>query len=569
MNKQHGENMENNMNNFADLYKKFTQDTRVKSGSIINATVIFIDNNNKYVVVDIYSKSECKVSFKEFDKIPEIGESIALYVVNVDDKGETILSHKRAKKEMRKQQLEEAKKNKTIIEGSIIGKNYSTPGAGSFNGYKVNLGDIVGLLPKSQIHGFDRIKDKENFNNEKYEFMVTNIDEIRDTINLVMLDEEMKKYNFKDPATSKIKEKDNIDGKVIAIEDYGVYLLINDEYLGFVKINDLSANKRIEHPSEILSLGEVIKTKIVKAEANRFKCSLALLDTNNLEDIKLRFKVGNIYKAKITSIINHGCYVFLDDGLPLEAGKKKKRIDGFIEASEMAWNESEFYKNKFKIGDTINVKILSADDIIVSASCKQCNTTPFEKFCQQFQENSTVSVTINNTFRSKAIGEIVLDDNSIISGLMDKREFDWDFNAASSEFNKIKNGTNHQFNTKIIRINKENYQIDLSIRKLFKDPIDEFMEKYSPSSAAVEAEINYVGDNHYLLSVDKWRNILILYKSNDMNFKLKSKVKVNIGKLDKKSKYDRHIMAFLADKNKKGKESFNNSLSDNITIEYN
>lgn len=564
-------------NNFADLYKKFTQDTRIKPGSIINATVIFVDENNKYVVVDIYSKSECRVSFKEFDQIPQVGDTIPLYILTVDEKGETLLSHKRAKKEIRKKELEEAKKNKKIITGYIIGKNYGTSGASSFNGYKVNLGDIIGLLPKSQIHGFNRIKDKDDFSNEKFEFMVTSIDELRDTINLVMLDDEIKKYNFKDPSFSKLKEKDNVDGKVIGIEDYGVYLLINDEYLGFVKINDLSANKRIDHPSDVVNMGEIIKTKIIKLESNRIKCSLSALDSSNLEDIKNRFKIGQIYKAKITSILNHGCYVFLDDGLPMEPNKKKKRIDGFIESSEMSWNKSDFYNNKFKVGDTINVKILTVDAIVVNASCKQCDLIPFENFCNQFQVNSTVTFNVNHTYGNKAIGEIVLDDNTVISGLIDKKEFDWDYGTAEVEFKKIKNGLNHQFNGKIININKENFHIDLSIRQLMMDPVEEFKKKYIPGSAPVEAEITDIKDNYYLLSVEKWKNILILYKSNDMNFKLNTKVKVNLGKHDRKdqkvtsfnsNKNDRRIICFLTDRNKKPRENFNNSVSDNITFNY-
>ena len=556
----------NNSFNFGDMLKNFEKQTAIKPNSIINAMVLCLDSSNQFVIFDIYSKQEAKVSVKEFETIPQAGEVIPLYVVAVNDKGEAILSRRRANKEVRKKQLIEAMNAKTVLQGSIIGKNYSI-GSSSFNGYKVDLGDITALLPKSQIHGFERIKDKENFDGEKFDFLVTNIDDSRDTINVVMLDENIKKYTLKDISQSKIKERDVVEGNVIAIEDYGVFFLIDNQYLGFIKINDLSANKRIEHPSEILSLGETVKAKVIKVEANRVKCSLALLDTSNLEEIASRFKIGSIYKAKITSIINHGCYVFLDDGLPLEAGKKKKRMDGFIDAYEMSWNESDFYSGKFKIGDQIDFKVLSID-VIITGSCKQCDMTPFEKFCQQFKENAVINVTINNCHKNKAIAEIVLEDKTIISGLVDKREFHWDYNTAVSEFNKIRTGGNYQVNTKIVKINKDNCHIDLSMKKIDKDPIEEFMDKYSPSSNSVEAEVTYVADNYVLLSVDKWKNILILYKSNDSNLKLKSKVKVNIGKLDKKSKHDRHIMAFLADRNRKGKDHFNNSLADNISFDY-
>jgi small subunit ribosomal protein S1 len=557
----------NNSFSFGDMLKNFEKQTSIKPNTIINAMVLCLDSSSQYVIFDIYSKQEAKVSVKEFETVPQAGEVVALYVVAVNDKGEAILSRRRANKELRKKDLVEAMAKKTILPGSIVGKNYSVGGASSFNGYRVDLGDITALLPKSQIHGFDRIKDKDSFDNEKFEFLVTNIDDSRDTINVVMLDDNIKKYDFKDIAQSKIKERDVVEGVVIAIEDYGIFFVIDNQYLGFIKINDLSANKRIEHPSEIVTLGETIKAKVIKVESNRVKGSLALLDTGNLEEIASRFKIGSIYNAKITSIINHGCYVFLDDGLPVEAGKKKKRIDGFLDASEMSWNESEFYNNKFKIGDQINFKVLSID-VIITGSCKQCDMTPFDKFCQQFKENAVINVTINNCHKNKAIGEIALEDKTIISGLIDKREFHWDYNTAVSEFNKIRTGSNYQINTKIVKINKDNCHIDLSVKKIDKDPIEEFMDKYSPSSNSVEAEVTYVTDNYVLLSVDKWKNILILYKGNDSNLKLKSKVKVNIGKLDKKSKHDRHIMAFLADRNRKTKDHFNNSVADNISFDY-
>ena len=410
----------NNSFNFGDMLKNFEKQTAIKPNSIINAMVLCLDSSNQFVIFDIYSKQEAKVSVKEFETIPQAGEVIPLYVVAVNDKGEAILSRRRANKEVRKKQLIEAMNAKTVLQGSIIGKNYSI-GSSSFNGYKVDLGDITALLPKSQIHGFERIKDKENFDGEKFDFLVTNIDDSRDTINVVMLDENIKKYTLKDISQSKIKERDVVEGNVIAIEDYGVFFLIDNQYLGFIKINDLSANKRIEHPSEILSLGETVKAKVIKVEANRVKCSLALLDTSNLEEIASRFKIGSIYKAKITSIINHGCYVFLDDGLPLEAGKKKKRMDGFIDAYEMSWNESDFYSGKFKIGDQIDFKVLSID-VIITGSCKQCDMTPFEKFCQQFKENAVINVTINNCHKNKAIAEIVLEDKTIIKKVTESLE---------------------------------------------------------------------------------------------------------------------------------------------------
>jgi small subunit ribosomal protein S1 len=479
-----------------------------------------------------------------------------------------VLSYRRARKEKRWQELEKIMNNKDIITGTIIGKNTNSYSGNSYNGYKVNLKDVMGFLPKSQIHGFERIKDKETFGQDTYEFLITQMDKTRDTINVVMLDENIKKHNFQDITNCRIKERDVVEGEVIAIEDYGCFIKINNNYLGFIKINDICSNRRIEHPSEAVTLGEKIKAKVMRVENNRFRCSISLLESYNIEDVKARFKVGEIYQGKISSIVNNGCFVLLDDGIT--GNTKKKKVDGFVDSSEISWNEADFYRGSYKSGDIIQVKVLQIDDII-ALSAKQCDMTPFENFCEQYKDNDMVEVTINYCNRNRAVAEISQNLNATISGFIDKKEFDWDYYSAISAFNKIRHGESYKTMVKIIKLSKDGGRIELSIRRTGQDPVEEFLQKY-PMGTIVSAEISHINEKEgsILLSVDKWKNVMVMYKAMFLSPKEKGIIKVKVAKFDRKNRY---VICYLAgDRNKPSgnnnnhKESVTSSLGDSFSI---
>ena len=555
-------NEEKNMSldKFGQLFEKHKKATGIKEDTLVNAHVLFVDHASKQVVFDTYSKSETKIPIKEFDVVPNVGDEIVLYVSSVDNCGNVILSYRRARKEKRWQELEKVMENKEIIPGTIIGKNINSYSGNSYNGYKINLREIMGFLPKSQIHGFERLKDKESFGNERYEFLITQMDKTRDTINLVMLDENIRSHNFQDISTAKIKERDVVEGEIISIEDYGCFIKINDAYLGFIKINDICSNRRIEHPSEAVSLGEKIKAKVMRVEPNRFRCSISLLESYNIEDVRARFKIGEQYNGKITFIVNNGCFVLLDDGIATNS--KKKKVDGFVDSSEISWNEADFYRGVYKIGDTIQVKILQIDDII-TLSAKQCNMDPFEDFCTKYNENDVVEVTINYCNRNRAVAEISQNMAHTISGFIDKKEFDWDYYSALSAFNKIRHGESYKSMAKIIKISKDGGRIELSIRRTGQDPVEEFLQKY-PMGAIISAEISHINEKEgsILLSVDKWKNVMVMYKAMFISPKEKSIIKVKVAKFDRKNRY---VICYLAGDRSKQPGNNNNNRKEAVT----
>lgn len=517
-----------------------------KKNTTVKAFVLFVDSD--FVTVDAGLKSEARIPTKDFDgNIPQVNDVINLYVVSIDSNGEAVFSVQMAKFIAKMDVLKEKMEQKLCVSGFLTGKNSK--------GYTVNINGLNAFLPRTQVRGQSRINN-EKLGDKPFDFYILELDEKSNDIIVSMLGEgEVAPY--KSPLESNIKEKDVVTGKVIEIEDFGAYLDI-DGYLGFIRLYDFFWS-RINHPQDVVSLGQEIKVKILKVEKNRFKCGVKQLDTEAIQYLEEKYKIGSVFKGKVVSIVNNGLFVMLDG------------IDGFVDNSEVSWNELEDMNQKYKINDEVEVKVLSVSANKISLSIKQCKENLFTSFTEGLSNNQILKVEARKINKHKIIVKI----NNDLSGFIEVMDLAWNYNDSISILNEIKNGIKNEnyvsLEAKIVEVDNALEKIRLSVKHIKNDPVEEFLSTNNIGSKLSAVVSQIVDTNSSLLknsddsegiyvTINEFENIVFV-PINDFSknkeeckitrFKIGEEVNVKIYKVDRKSrKIFGSIRSYLQETNK-------------------
>ncbi len=434
---------------FKLLEESFKKSSKLE-GFVKKGKVVAVENDS--IIVDVGLKSEGIVPLRELDptKSKEIkaGDNIEVFVERFEGRsGNAILSYEKAQREDAWEILSKSFENKEVVTGIIKGKIRG--------GFSVELSKTLAFLPGSQLDV--RPIDVESIMNKPQTFQIIKMDKKRN--NIVVSRRSVIEGNRqveRGLLLSKIKEGDILEGMVKNLTDYGAFVDLGGMD-GLIHVTDISW-QRIEHPSEILSLGKKIKVKIIKFDQEQQKISLGLkqLQPDPWDKLIGKYVENNKYTGKVTKVTDYGAFVELEPG-----------IEGLIHISEMTWSKSNIHPGKI-VSNSQDIEIIILDidkeKRRIGLGLKQCQENPWKKFSETYPKNTEIEGTVKHIAEFGLF--IGLPTN--VDGMVHLSDLDWE-QAGEEAIKKYKKGD--KVKAKIIDIDPESQKISLGIKQLVKNPL--------------------------------------------------------------------------------------------------
>ena len=316
---------------FETLLNEDLKKRNFQEGKIIKAVVNEI--GKKHIFVETGLKSEGAIPIEEFKISKElealkIGSKIDVYLEKIESyKGDIVVSREKARRMGSWKKMEKAFETQKEVEGVITNKVKG--------GFIVNIDSCLCFLPGSQVDT-KPIKNMDHLMNVPQKFLCVKLDKIRGNI-VVSRKAILAKTRQKEleNVLSKIKEGDIVDAQVKSILDWGAFLDLNGAD-ALLHVTDLSYS-RVNKPSDLLSIGQSIKVKIIKidSETKRISCGVKQMHPDPYENLEKKYKVGKIYDGTVTKVVDYGAFVKLEEGL-----------EGLVHQSCLSWNKKNVHPNK-------------------------------------------------------------------------------------------------------------------------------------------------------------------------------------------------------------------------------
>ena len=451
----------------------------ISENQIISAKVIGISEND--IMVDIGFKSEGLINRSEFNNkdLPEIGSKIDIFLEKFEDTdGNITLSKYKADFIKRWDQLREFCDNAKPVKGKIIKRVKG--------GLVVDLDVIQAFLPGSQVD-VQPVKNFDDYLNKEFDFQIVKVDELRK--NLVVSRKAILQESLNEKRQEimdKIKVDETISGIVKNITDFGAFIDLGGVD-GLIHITDFSWG-RINHPSEVVSIGDTVDVKVIdyNKETSRISLGIKQLVANPWKLISDKYNVGDVISGKIVSIMNYGIFVEIEKG-----------VEGLVHISEISWNKNiENLSDHYKTGDILESKILSIDieDQKISLGIKQLTEDPWKNVSSRFAINDKIKGSINNVTKFGAY--VNLGDN--IEGFIRNTDFHWTKNIShSKEF--VKKEDNVELI--VLEISDKDRKIFLGIKQMTENPWSEIKKQYL-SGQAIQGTFNSLTDSGMVIGLE-------------------------------------------------------------------
>ena len=467
----------NKLAEFEALLEESFESGTPKENTVVNGTIIAIEAGQ--AIIDIGYKMEGRVDVREFttsaskDEELKIGDKVEVYLERVENsKGEAVVSREKARREEAWDKLEKAAKTEERVDGIIFGKVKG--------GFTVDLDGAIAFLPGSQVD-VRPIKDTNPLMNVPQPFQVLKMDRKRGNIVVsrrAVLEESRAEQRAE--LVGNLAEGNTVDGIVKNITDYGAFVDLGG-LDGLLHVTDI-AWKRINHPSEVLNLGDSIKVQIIKVnkETNRISLGMKQLEIDPWADVEGRFPIGSNQKGIVTNITDYGAFVELDAG-----------VEGLVHVSEMSWTKKNVHPGKIlSTSQEVEVMVLELDKEKrrVSLGLKQIQGNPWQNFAQSNTIGSILEVEIKNITE---FGLFVGLGNDI-DGMIHLSDLDWEKTGEEALKDHKKGDV---IKAKVTDIDVEKERISLSIKALERDPFDEVSKTIKKGSTltAVVSKVDEAG----------------------------------------------------------------------------
>jgi small subunit ribosomal protein S1 len=353
-------------------------------GKVVKGTVTAIEND--LAVIDVGLKSEGRVPLREFAAPGQradlkIGDEVEVYVDRVENnQGEAMLSRDRARREAAWDKLEKEFEAGNRVEGVIFGRVKG--------GFTVDLGGAVAFLPGSQVD-IRPVRDVGPLMDVPQPFQILKMDRRRGNIVVsrrAILEET--RAEQRSGLIQSLAEGQVIEGVVKNITDYGAFVDLGG-IDGLLHVTDISY-KRVNHPNEVLNIGDTVKVQIIRInrETQRISLGMKQLETDPWEGAAAKYPVGGVFQGRVTNITEYGAFV------ELEAG-----IEGLVHVSEMSWTKKNVHPGKIvSTSQEVEVKVLEVDEEKrrISLGLKQAQANPWEAFAEAHPVGSTVEGEVKN-----------------------------------------------------------------------------------------------------------------------------------------------------------------------------
>ncbi|WP_164115727.1 30S ribosomal protein S1 [Sphingorhabdus sp. Alg239-R122] len=353
-------------------------------GRVVKGTVTGIENDK--AVIDVGLKSEGRVALREFAAPGQkaelsVGDEVEVYVDRVENAdGEAMLSRDRARREAAWDKLENEFGENARVEGVIFGRVKG--------GFTVDLDGAVAFLPGSQVD-IRPVRDVQPLMDIPQPFQILKMDRRRGNIVVsrrAILEEtraEQRSGLIKD-----LTEGQMIEGVVKNITDYGAFVDLGG-IDGLLHVTDMSY-KRINHPNEIINIGDTVKVQIIRInqETQRISLGMKQLESDPWEGASAKYPVGAKLSGTVTNITEYGAFIELEPG-----------IEGLVHVSEMSWTKKNVHPGKIvSTSQEVDVVVLEVDaeKRRISLGLKQAQNNPWDAFAEKYPVGSTVEGEVKN-----------------------------------------------------------------------------------------------------------------------------------------------------------------------------
>jgi small subunit ribosomal protein S1 len=422
-------------------------------GSVIKGKITAIEKD--LAVIDVGLKMEGRVPLREFS-VPgkpaelKVGDTVEVYLERIENAlGEAVLSREKARREESWTRLEEKFNSKEQVEGVIFNKVKG--------GFTVDLDGAVAFLPGSQVD-VRPVRDIGPLMHSPQPFKILKMDRRRGNI-VVSRREilEATRAEQRSEIVAKLAEGQVIDGVVKNITDYGAFIDLGG-IDGLLHVTDM-AWRRVNHPSEIVNVGDTVKVQIVRInpETQRISLGMKQLQADPWSGIEAKYPVGARFKGTVTNIADYGAFVELEPG-----------VEGLIHVSEMSWTKKNIHPGKIvSTSQQVEVQILEVDaqKRRISLGLKQTQDNPWEVFLAAHPKGSQVEGPIRNITE---FGLFVGLDGGV-DGMVHLSDLDWN-KSGDEAIKDYKKGD--IVKAVVLDVDGQKERISLGIKQVGGDPLE-------------------------------------------------------------------------------------------------
>jgi len=421
-------------------------------GAVVKGKIVAIEKD--LAIIDVGLKTEGRIAMKEFgqagrDGTLKVGSEVEVYVDRVENAmGEAVLSREKARREESWVKLEEMYNANQRVEGVIFNQVKG--------GFTVDLEGAVAFLPRSQVD-IRPIRDIGPLMNVPQPFQILKMDKRRGNIVVsrrAILEES--RAEQRSEIVQQLEEGQIVDGVVKNITDYGAFVDLGG-IDGLLHVTDI-AWRRVNHPSEVLSIGETIKVQIIRInhESHRISLGMKQLQADPWEGIEAKYPVGAKFTGRVTNITDYGAFVELEPG-----------IEGLIHVSEMSWTKKNVHPGKIvSTSQEVEVMVLEVDPDKrrISLGLKQTLANPWETFADKYPVGSTVEGEVKN----KTEFGLFIGLDGDVDGMVHLSDLDWQKpgEQALETYNR-----GDMVRAKVLDVDVEKERISLGIKQLGNDPV--------------------------------------------------------------------------------------------------
>ncbi len=438
--------------NFAALLDETYGASGSLEGSVVKGTIIAIEND--YATIDVGLKSEGRVPLKEFGQgghSPElkVGDVVEVYLERMENAhGETVLSRDKAKREESWEKLEQAFQNNLRVEGLIFGRVKG--------GFTVDLSGAVAFLPGSQVD-VRPVRDITPLMGIPQPFQILKMDRRRGNIVVsrrAVLEES--RAEARSELVANLKEGQVLEGVVKNITDYGAFVDLGGVD-GLLHVTDI-AWRRVNHPTEALSIGQSVKVQVIRLnpETQRISLGMKQLEADPWDGVEAKYPSGAKFTGRVTNITDYGAFVELEPG-----------VEGLVHVSEMSWTKKNVHPGKIvSTSQEVEVMILEVDPHKrrISLGLKQCLSNPWDTFALSHPRGTIIEGEVKNITEFGLF--IGLDGG--VDGMVHMSDIAWNVpgEQAIAGFKK-----GDMVRAQVLDVDIEKERISLGIKQLQGDPL--------------------------------------------------------------------------------------------------
>ena len=439
---------------FAALLDESFGQGNLAEGSVIKGTVVGIEKD--VAIIDVGLKTEGRVALREFmgpgrQSEIKVGDTVEVFLERIENAlGEAVLSRDKARREESWGRLEKAFQNGEKVHGVIFNQVKG--------GFTVDLDGAVAFLPRSQVD-IRPVRDVSPLMNNAQPFQILKMDRRRGNIVVsrrTVLEET--RAEQRQELVQNLEEGQVIDGVVKNITDYGAFVDLGG-IDGLLHVTDI-AWRRVNHPSEVLSIGQTVKVKIIKInhETHRISLGMKQLLDDPWQGIEAKYPVSSRLNGRVTNITDYGAFVELEPG-----------IEGLIHVSEMSWTKKNMHPGKIvSTSQEVEVQVLEVDPVKrrISLGLKQTIRNPWDLFVEKHPVGSVVEGEVKN----KTEFGLFLGLDGDVDGMVHLSDLDWK-QSGEQAIENYKKGD--MVKAVVLDVDVEKERISLGVKQLEGDPFAE------------------------------------------------------------------------------------------------